>query len=174
MFGNHPESQQTIKSGSDVLCGVLTLAIVALAFAALDDITADNATSFPVEYFCLLVSACWCLLLVARLARTKRVVLGGLSFLLLGVAIWGQRLIGPGTVPSWQPEYVATVSALCWFLGLSLFLVVSGFMVDWTEALVPDTAPSSTSSGGGASGHKPRTARASAGGRRPSRRGRET
>jgi len=138
MVGKQPEPQQMIKSGGDVMCGVVTFFMAALAFAACDDITTDNATSFVVEYLFLLVFAGWALFLAARLAWTRRIVLAGASFLVLGAAIWGQRLIGPGTIPSWQPEYIATAFALVWFLGLSLFLTASGFRVERSKAPVPD------------------------------------
>lgn len=123
--------QNTIRSsGHLIVDGVVTLAMVILAFLAFDDITTDNATTFTVEYSCLLACAMWCLVLVIRLAGTRHFVLGGASALVLGAAVWGQHSIGPGTTPSWQPEYVAVVAAVGWFLVLSLLLIVSGVWCD--------------------------------------------
>ena len=95
--------------------GVVTLAMVILALLAFEDITTDNATTFTAEYSCLLACAIWFLVLVIRLAGTRHFVLGGASALVLGAAVWGQHAIGPGTTPSWQPEYVAVVAAVGWF-----------------------------------------------------------
>jgi hypothetical protein len=110
-----------------IVDGVVTLAFLVLAWLAFDDITTDNATSFPVEYTCLLACAIWCLVVAVRLAAKGRFILGTASALALGAAVWGQRSIGPGTVPSWRPQYVATVAAIVWFLSLAVVLVVLGF-----------------------------------------------
>ena len=113
-----------------IVDGFVTLAFVVLAFLAFDDITTDNATSFTVEYTCLLACAIWCLAVAVRLATKGYFILGTASALALGAAVWGQRSIGPGTVPSWQPRYVATVAAIIWFLSLALVLFVLGFRTD--------------------------------------------
>jgi len=111
-----------------VACGVVTLPQVLLAFLALDDITTDNDTDFTEEYSILLSVAIWCLVVALSLTGMRRFVLRGTCMVVLAAAVLGQRSIGPGTVPSWQPAYVSTVAALGWFLVLSLWLVVSGFM----------------------------------------------
>ena len=125
--------QRTEKPGKTpsnavlIVDGIVTLAFVVLAWLAFDDITTDNATSFTVEYTCLLACAIWCLIVAVRLAAKGYLVLATASALALGAAVWGQRSIGPGTVPSWQPQYVATVAAIVWFLSLAVVLVVLGF-----------------------------------------------
>ena len=110
-----------------IVDGLVTFAFIVLAWLAFDDITTDNATSFTVEYTCLLACAIWCLVVAVRLAAKGRFIVGTASALALGAAVWGQRSIGPGTVPSWQPQYVATVAAIVWFLSLAVVLVVLGF-----------------------------------------------
>jgi len=110
-----------------IVDGFVTLAFIVLAWLAFDDITTDNATSFPVEYTCLLACAIWCLVVAVRLATKGRFILGTASALALVAAVWGQRSIGSGTVPSWQPQYVATVAAIIWFLSLAAVLIVLGF-----------------------------------------------
>ena len=133
-FAAMSRSRSRTRQSSTALIvrGIVTFATVVLAFLAFDDITTDNATSFTVEYACLVACAVWCLLLAVWLTQTRRFVLGGVSLLILGAAIWGQRSISPGTVPSWRPEYVATVSALGWFLVVSCCLVILGFKAGWS------------------------------------------
>jgi hypothetical protein len=106
--------------------GVGTLFAVLLAFAALDDITTDNATSFALEYAVLVACCVWCLVVILGLLNSRRRILAATSAAILAGALWGQRAIGPGTDPSWRPEYVATVSAVIWFLVLSLLLIALG------------------------------------------------
>lgn len=106
---------------------VITMAAVLLAYAAFDDITTDNATSFTFEYAGLAVCGAWLLVLALRLIREGRLALGGISLLALAGAVWGQRAIGPGTVPSVGPHYLATVGAFGWFAVLSVILLV----VEW-------------------------------------------
>jgi hypothetical protein len=110
-----------------IVDGFVTFAFIVLAWLAFDDITTDNATSFTVEYTCLLACAIWCLAVAIRLAARGHFILGTASALALGAAVWGQRSIGPGTVPSWLPQYVATVAAIVWYLSPAVVLVVLGF-----------------------------------------------
>jgi ABC-type polysaccharide/polyol phosphate export permease len=108
------------------LDGIVTLALTILAFLAFDDITTDDATTFTVEYSLLAVCAVWVAILSVRLALQRCFALSGISFCVLVAALWGQRFIGPGTVPSLQPYYLATVFSIVWFLGLSVYLFASG------------------------------------------------
>ncbi|MBP1648638.1 MAG: hypothetical protein H6Q30_2083 [Bacteroidetes bacterium] len=116
-----------MNPGLITVTGFATLAAVLLAFGAFDDITTDDAKTFTVEYALLVASGCWCLLVAISLLARRRIVFGLVSLILLAAAIWGQRAIGPGTLTSARPEYIATVIALCWFLVLSGILVVYGF-----------------------------------------------
>jgi hypothetical protein len=110
----------------DLVDGLLTAGAVVLAFLAFDDITTDNATSFRVEYACLLACAGWVALLVARLTRRGHGALAGLTGALLLAALWGQRKIGPGVRASWQPEYVVATAALAGIMLVACYLVVTG------------------------------------------------
>jgi hypothetical protein len=56
--------------------GLISLAALFLAYAALDDITTDNATSFPVEYTLLIACAAWFAFLAARMIRRRYRTLG--------------------------------------------------------------------------------------------------
>lgn len=106
---------------------IITLGVILLAFAAFDDITTDNATTFTVEYCGLAICGAWLLGLAIRLIRDGRVALGATSLVALGAAIWGQRAIGPGTVASSEPHYVAMAAVFAWFVVLSLMLLVLGW-----------------------------------------------
>jgi hypothetical protein len=107
---------------------VVTIAALLLIFAAFDDITTDNATSFPLEYTILAASPVWLLFIAIRLMRHGHGLVGGLSLLALASAVWGQRAVGPGVV--WgqrtvglKPEYVAVMIAYGWFCALSLAML---------------------------------------------------
>ena len=102
----------------------ITVAVVLLAVAALDDITTDNATAFPLERTILVVCGAWCLLLASQLWRQGHRVLGVLSLTFLTGAALAQPMVGQGIAPT-QLAYVAyfvTVAALVWFLVLSAVL----------------------------------------------------
>jgi hypothetical protein len=107
---------------------VVTIAALLLVFAAFDDITTDNATSFPLEYTILIASAVWLLFIAGRLMRHGHGLLGGISLLALAGAVWGQRAVGPGVVwgqraAGFKPEYVAVMTAYGWFCALSLAML---------------------------------------------------
>ena len=107
---------------------VVTIAVLLLVFAAFDDITTDNATSFPLEYTILVASAIWLLYIAVGLIRHGHGLLGGISLLALASAVWGQRAVGPGVVwgqraAGFKPEYVAVMIAYGWFCALSLAML---------------------------------------------------
>jgi len=106
---------------------VITIVIILLAFAAFDDITTDNDTSFAFEYSGLVACGAWLLHQAIRLIRDRQIALGGVSLLALLAAIWGQGAVGPGTVPSADAHYLATVGAFGWFATLSIALLVRGW-----------------------------------------------
>ena len=108
---------------------VVTIAALLLVFAAFDDITTDNATSFRLEYAILVASAIWLLFIALRLMRHGHGLLGGISLLALASAVWGQRAVGPGVgwgqraAAGFRPEYVAVLIAYGWFCTLSLAML---------------------------------------------------
>jgi hypothetical protein len=115
-------------SGRLVRDAVVTIAVLLLVFAAFDDITTDNATSFPLEYAILVAAAVWLLFIAVRLTRHGHGLLGGISLLALAGALWGQRAVGPGVVwgqraAGFKPEYVAVMTAYGWFWALSLAML---------------------------------------------------
>jgi hypothetical protein len=102
--------------------GVVTFLALLLAFAAIDDITTDNATSFQVEYAALIVCAAWLGFVAWRLFLSGHRVLGSVSTLALATAMWAQRGIRPGVVPGLRPEYVVINLAYFWFWVLTFTL----------------------------------------------------
>ena len=128
MSSDSETKRGSTQSGPHLIVGgFATLAFLLLAYLAFDDITTDNATSFPLEYTFLLACAVWGLFVAARLIRRGNHILGLISIFMLAGAVWGQRKVGPGTVPSWQLEYLATLAGMLWFLVLSAILVAMGF-----------------------------------------------
>ena len=107
---------------------VVMFAALLFVFAAFDDITTDNATSFPLEYTILVGAAVWLLFIAVRLIRHGHGLLGAISLLALASAVWGQRAVGPGVVwgrpaTGLKPEHVAVMTAYVWFCALSIVMV---------------------------------------------------
>ena len=107
---------------------VVAIAALLLVFAAFDDITTDNATSFPLEYTILVASAILLLFIAVRLMRHGHGLLGGISLLALASALWGARAVGPDVVwgqraAGFKPEYLAVMIAYGWFCALSLAML---------------------------------------------------
>jgi hypothetical protein len=103
--------------------GLLTAGALLLVYAAFDDITTDNATSFTVEYSFLAVCGAWLLFLATRLLAARRRVLGSISIAALAVALWSQATIGLGLAPGRVIPYVAFWIAFLWFWIVSATLL---------------------------------------------------
>ncbi len=99
----------------------ITVAVVLLAVAALDDITTDKATAFPLERTALVGCGLWFLLLASRLWREGHRTLGVLSLTFLTGAALAQPWVGQGIAPTQLAHlsYLVTVAALAWFLALA-------------------------------------------------------
>jgi hypothetical protein len=106
--------------------GAVSLAALFLSFAAFDDITTGTETDFTLEYGALLVCAGWLLFVTLELIRASRRALGAASLVALAGALWAQLQIGPEMIAPW-PAYAATATAFLWFIGVAVFLVVSGW-----------------------------------------------
>jgi hypothetical protein len=97
----------------------ITLVALLLVFAAFDDITTDNATTFQVEYTFLVGCAGWLLFVAWSLIRGGHRTLGYASLVALASALWAQHAIGPRMVPGLRPEYIVMTSAYFWFWALT-------------------------------------------------------
>jgi sterol desaturase/sphingolipid hydroxylase (fatty acid hydroxylase superfamily) len=102
---------------------IVTVAVIFLAVAALDDITTDSAVSFLFERTALVGCALWFAVVAWRLWRSGHRVLGGLSFALVALGALMQPAVGPGLAPT-KFAYLATVGALAWFLVMAGTLAV--------------------------------------------------
>jgi len=97
---------------------VLTFAAVLIAFAAFDDITTDASAGFTIEWLALGLCAAWLLSVSWRLIRGGHQWLGSVSAVALAIgAVAGSR-VRPGT-DRLGFDYLATLAALVWFVGLS-------------------------------------------------------
>lgn len=97
----------------------ITVVVLLLVFAAFDDITTDNATTFHVEYVFLVGCAGWLLFAAWSLIRDGHRSLGSASLVALASALWAQRVIGPDMAPGLRPEHVVIVTAYLWFWALA-------------------------------------------------------
>ena len=104
----------------------ITVAVVVLAVLALDDITTDTATAFPLERTALVGCGVWFLLLAWRLRQSGHRLLGVLSLAFLTGAALAQPTVGPGIAPT-HLGYLVTVSALAWFLVVAGVLAASAW-----------------------------------------------
>ena len=106
--------------------GLISLAAVVMAFLALDDITTDNATAFPVERTALGVCGVWFVFVAFRLWQRRHRLFAVVSLAMVVGVGFAQPFIGPGTVPGYA-AYLATIAGLLWFVGISLFLTWWGW-----------------------------------------------
>ena len=97
----------------------ITVVALLLVYAAFDDITTDNATTFLVEYMLLVGCAGWLLFVAWSLIRGGHRSLGSSSLVALAGALWAQRVIGPDMAPGLRPEHVGIVIAYLWFWGIA-------------------------------------------------------
>jgi hypothetical protein len=105
----------------------ITLVALLLVFAAFDDITTDNATTFRVEYTFLVGCAGWLLFVAWSLIRGGHRTLGFASLFALAGALWAQHAIGPGMVPGLRPEYIVMTTAYFWFWALAAAMLWLGW-----------------------------------------------
>lgn len=108
----------------------ITIALVVLAWLALDDITTDNATVFKPEYRLLAGCGAWCLFIAYDLLRRGYRLLGATSVVAVASAAWvasdGLGHIRDGGWSVFWPEYTVMLLAWLWFLALAILLVALG------------------------------------------------
>ncbi len=115
-------SQRDVRGGAAV-----TIALVVLAGAALDDITTDNSTGFTPEYTLLAICGVWCLFLAYDLLRRGYYLPGMISLVAVASAVWvasdglGHKRDGGWSV--FWPEYAVLLVAWLWFLVLAIGLI---------------------------------------------------
>jgi len=114
--GDRRELRSTVRRDA-----MVTLLVVGLALAALDDITTDKSTgNFLPERILLAVCAVWFAFLAWHLIRAGQRGLGGASLGVVALGAVVQPGLGPGLAPLWLKyvAYFATVGVLGWFVLL--------------------------------------------------------
>ena len=104
--------------------GAVSLIVMLLSWLALDDITTDNASAFPLEYTILVLAGAWFVALGVWLAVKGRLVAGmaSLAAVALGVvAFWSLPHHHQPPSPVNQLGY----APLAWFAGLTLWLLAA-------------------------------------------------
>jgi len=102
--------------------GWVSLVVLAFSWLALDDITTDNATRFPLEYTMLVLAGAWFAALGAWLVVKGRAVagIGSLIAVVMGVvAFWSL----PHHYQPPSPVNSMGYAPLAWFLLLAVWLI---------------------------------------------------
>jgi hypothetical protein len=113
-------------SGTLFRDGMITIVVLILVFAAFDDITTDNASTFVAEYSMLVVCAGWLIRVIARLFNTGRYGLGTVSAVALLVGMWAGRVVVSGIVPGFWTRYIVLSVVYVWFWALAVTLLWLG------------------------------------------------
>jgi ammonia channel protein AmtB len=113
--------------------GGVTLAAMVMAGLALDDITTDNATRFPVEYTILVVCAAWLLLVAWQLFRSGSRVNAGITVISLAAAtVMAAGGIGHKRDGGWAvfwPQYLPLTWAWVHGVVVGILLIRRGVRV---------------------------------------------
>jgi len=104
--------------------GVASVLVLALTWAALDDITTDTAQRFVVEYTILVLSGIWFAGIGAWLMVRRRLLLGLTSLAAVAIGIptfWSLPHRGE---PATAIHFLGWIP-LVWFLALTVWLLVA-------------------------------------------------
>jgi len=104
--------------------GWASLVVLAFSWLALDDITTDNATRFPLEYTILVLAGLWFSVLGAWLVAKGRAVagIGSLVAVVMGVVAFCSL---PHHYQPPSPVNLMGYAPLAWFLALAVWLVAA-------------------------------------------------
>jgi len=109
-------------SGSALSHGAIiaiSLLLLFLAYGAIDDITTDRATSFPVEYSLLVGCGAWIVYVAAQFTRARHYMLAVLSVIALCAAAWGLVDIR-SVVSRASPKFISVAGAFLWFSTIAV------------------------------------------------------
>ena len=104
----------------------ITIVALLLVFAAFDDITTDDATTFWIEYSALAICVAWLAFVSVRLWRTHHRILGSVSVLALIAGVWAQRAIGRDMAAELRLESIVVPAAYVWFWAVAIALLWLG------------------------------------------------
>ena len=102
--------------------GALSLIVLLLSWLALDDITTDNASEFPLEYAILVSAGIWFAALGVLLAAKRHSFSGISSLVAVGLGIVAFWSLPHHYQPPSAINYLGYVS-LAWFVGLTVWLL---------------------------------------------------
>lgn len=104
--------------------GAVSLVALALSWLALDDITTDNASAFPLEYGFLVVAGVWFAALGAWLAAKGHPVAGGVSLAAVAIGVAAFWSLPHHHAPPSGLNYLGYLP-LAWFFGLAIRLLAA-------------------------------------------------
>ena len=102
--------------------GAVSLVVLLFSWLALDDITTDNATRFPLEYAILVLAGAWFAALGGRLIAKRRVLAGVCSLMAVAIGVAAFWDLSHHYEPPSLVNRLGYVPLL-WFLGLAIQLV---------------------------------------------------
>ena len=105
-------------------CGVTSVFVLLLTWAALDDITTDTAQRFEFEYMLLILSGIWYAGIGAWLVLRRRTMLGSATLVAVGIGIPAFWSLPHRGEPVNAVSYLGWVPLL-WCAGLTVWQLVT-------------------------------------------------
>ena len=105
-------------------CGVMSVFVLLLTWAALDDITTDTAQRFDLEYMFLILSGIWFVGIGAWLVLRRRTMLGLATLVAVGIGVPAFWSLPHRGEPVNAVSYLGWVPLL-WCAGLTVWQLVT-------------------------------------------------
>jgi len=104
--------------------GAVSFIVLLLSWLALDDITTDNANTFPLEYTILVLAGMWFVALSVSLVAKRRYLLAVFSLMAVGLGVVAFWALPHHYQPPSPINYLGYVP-LAWFVGLTVWLLAA-------------------------------------------------
>lgn len=104
--------------------GAISIVWLLLSWAALDDITTDNANSFPLEYSILIAAGMWFAALGVWLLLNRRTLSGVCSIVALALGMVAFTSLPHHYQPATFTNLLGYVP-VAWFLGITVWLLAA-------------------------------------------------
>jgi peptidoglycan/LPS O-acetylase OafA/YrhL len=104
--------------------GAVSLVVLALSWLALDDITTDDASEFPLEYAILVSAGLWFAALALVLIARRRFFAGTSSLVAVALGVAAFWSLPHHHQPPSTVNYLGWV-ALAWFAGVTVWLLAA-------------------------------------------------